>query len=207
MGFRYSLSLIVQRRLSGTLLENLRFLLDDESKSRLPLHCWLPATECPRVTAIGTEDVDARGIAGFRMDREDRFNDYCLSIHIQLESELQQLVPNHGFDCFDKPGSFGCLWTSAFAGSEYLLFQMTAATSGMSRVLAQSEAIHTAWSWLAQSTRADFAYVDLEERSAIPIHPATSPLLLPNKETLAFQNDTHYSVDRFGRYLRGTVEA
>jgi hypothetical protein len=97
------------------------------------------------------------------------------------------------------------MWTSIFAGKEYVLLEMTAATSGMSRVLQQSKAIHAMWTNLAKETNALFAYIDIEEQIAIQLFPTYGDLTLPDYETLAFDGDFRFSVDRMVTFLCATA--
>lgn len=204
MGIRYSLCLITKRQDADLLLAKLGELLDAESRARIGSKKWSPESEERRTTVIETSDIDARGIAGFRTDGESP-NLYCLSLQIQLERELESFVRDHHLRCFDRPGAFGCMWTSVFAGDQYALLQMTAATSGMSRVLQRSEEIHFAWFELERKANALFAYVDIEEKIAIQLFPFRGELRLPDYEPLAFEGDDHFSVDRMATFLLATA--
>ena len=205
MGIAYSLCLVIKREDSDLLLDKLCALLDSPSRDRIGSRKWSLESEVKRTTLIGTSDIDARGIAGIQLAESETSNSYCLSLQIQLERELESLIPDHKFMCFERPGAFGCMWTSIYAGNQYVLLEMTAATSGMSRVLQQSQAIHTAWIELAKKANAMFAYIDTEEQIAIQLFPTYGELRLPDYETLAYDGDYRFSVDRMVAFLLGTT--
>src|SRR5688572_3261089 len=112
MGIDYSLCLVIKREDSDLLLGELCELLDARSRDRISPKTWSPESEACRTTLIGTSEVDARGIAGLEPTDGESSNSYCLSFHIQLERQLESLVSDHRFDCFNQAGSFGCMWTS-----------------------------------------------------------------------------------------------
>jgi hypothetical protein len=201
MGVRYSLNLLTRRNECDSLLAEFSSLLDDEGQARLRQLTWSPESEVRRRTLIGTDDIDARGIAGLPLAKHEFSNSHCFSLLVQLELGLASLVGDHGLKCFGQAGSFGCLWTSIFAGEEFLLLQVTAATSGMSRVLERSEVIQDTWAELARKVRATFAYVDVEDRTAMKLYPRFGDLYLPDTETLAFVGDERFSIDRLALYL------
>lgn len=205
MGIDYSLCLIINRADSGTLLPHLSTLLDADSRARIASIEWSPETESVRRTLIGTTETDARGIASFSVSDTETSNSYCFSLDVKLERELESLVPDHRFQCFDQKSPFGCLWTSIFAGKDYVLLEMTAATSGMSRVIQQSQVIQSKWTGLAKSTDALFAYIDVEESVAIQLFPTHGDLVLPDYDTLAYDGDCRFSVDRMVAYLLATA--
>ena len=159
-------------------------------------------TEALRNTIIGTNETDARGIAGLELDEYERDNSYCFSLLIQLEPEMESHLGDHKFSCFDRRDRFGCMWTSFCAGSEYLFVEMTAATTGMSLVLQYSDAIHNCWRNFARQTDAIVAYVDLEGDCAIQLFPNSGDVILPDDDTLAYKNDYHASVDLKAKYIR-----
>ena len=204
MGIDYSLCLVAKREDSHVLLGHLCELLDARSRARITSRIWSPESEELRATLIGMLELDSRGIAGIEPAEYESPNSYCLSLQIQIEQELESLVSNHNLQCFEQPGSFGCMWTSVFAGSKYLLLEMTAATSGMSLILQQSEAIHSRWRDLARKVNAIFAYVDLELRVALQLFPCDGNLELPDPATLAFDGDVRFSVDRLVSFLIAT---
>ena len=201
MGIDYSLCLIVARKKSGNLLAHLSELLTNDCQVRLHKLSWSPESELRRNTAIGTSEIDARGISGFERMGSDAPNSYCLSLHVQLEPAMKELLGDNGFNCFDQPGAFGCMWTSVYAGDEYILLEMTAATSRMSRVLQKSNVVQSAWKKLAEATDAIFAYVDLEDETALQLFPIYGDLFLPDCDTLSFVRDYRYSIDRMANYI------
>ncbi len=201
MGINYSLCIVAKRDQTTGLLASLAEHLSACSRARLPNGGWKPETEVRRTTRIGTTEVDARGIAGVLPEEREVCNHYCLSFEVHLEREVEAYVPDHRFRCFERPDSFGCMWTSVFAGDEFVLLEMTAATSRMSRVIQHSETIHKMWIDIARRSHSIFAYIDIEERDAIQLFPAVGHLWLPDIETLAFENDWRFSVDRFVMFL------
>ena len=205
MGIDYSLCLITKRKDSDTLLPSLLTVLDADSRDRIGTLDWSPDSELMRPTLIGTSEMDARGIAGFKLSDKDSPNAYCLSLDIQLEADLQALLGDHRFKCFDEPGSFGCMWTSVFAGEHFILLEMTAATSGMSAVLRQSQAIHATWISLAKNANAVLGYIDVQEQIALQLFPTYGDLTLPDCNTLAYDGDVQFSVDRMVAFLLATT--
>lgn len=205
MGIDYSLCLIAKREDSHSLLDNLCVHLDSRSRDRIATKKWFPESENRRTTLIGTHDVDARGIAGMQLADGESSNSYCLSLQVQIERDFEPLLADHRFKCFERPGSFGCMWTSIFAGNDYVLLEMTAATSEMSRVLQKSEAIHAIWIELAKNSNALFSYIDIEEQIAIQLFPTYGDLTLPDFQTLAFDGDYRFSVDRMVTFLLATA--
>ena len=162
---------------------------------------WSPDTESNRFTMVGTSETDARGIAGLTLEDVERDNSYGFSINVQIEPELESHVEGSDFKCFGKPESFGVMWTSVYAGKTYLLIEMTAATSGMSRILENSKSIQKKWTQFAKSINAIFAYVDLEDQNAIPLIPKLNEIILPDLETLSFDEDIQFSVDLMTNYI------
>jgi hypothetical protein len=104
---------------------------------------WLPELETGRITIIGTSEIDARGIAGLNLRDYESPNCYCFSLQIQLELEPEMELLSDG--------CFGCVWTSVFAGAQYLLLELTAASSDLSWIIQKSSAVHAAWTSLATS--------------------------------------------------------
>lgn len=154
----------------------------------------------------GTNDIDARGIAGLEVGQGETEDSHCFSLRIQLESELQRLVADHGFDCFPAPGNFGCFWTSVLAGEKYWYLAMSAVTSGMSRMLEKSGKIQSMWERLARESNAIAAYVFLEDNGNVLLYPTLGDLYFPDVDTLTFVDDYHFSVDRVAEYVRFEVE-
>jgi hypothetical protein len=98
--------------------------------------------------------VQARGILGLDLNESESENSYCFSLHVKLEHELAPQLGEHVFKCFERPNVFGCMWTPVFANPEHVLIQMMAATSGISRILQASTAIHKLWRGFAKDARA-----------------------------------------------------
>ncbi|MFY8149058.1 MAG: hypothetical protein ACOVNL_07550 [Prochlorococcaceae cyanobacterium] len=201
MGFSYSLCLISKRNESELLIKSLLPFLDSRSRSRFSESRWAPESESTWTTSGGSLQIDARGIAGIKLEDGECSNSYCLSLFIQLERELEHLFPDHRFTCFDHADSFGCMWTSVFAGSEYIKLEMTAATSGMSQAIRQSKAIHAAWITIARRSNALFAYINIEEQTALQLFPRQGNLMLPEHGELASDGSHRFSVDHMVRYL------
>jgi len=206
MGLDYSLCAILHRKDSRDLLKHLATILTPEYKERIAHLEWSPTVEESRETMIGTTEVDAFGIADLELVYSDTENNICFSLQIQLEREMESYLGDHRFECFDQPGPFGCMWTSIYAGAKYVLISMTAATSGMSRVLQDSKAIHDLWISFAQKAGAIVAYVDIEDDVAIQLYPFPYDLYLPNYYTLSFKEDDRASVDLFAEFIRNDNE-
>ncbi len=206
MVLNYSLCLITRREDGARAMKALRPLLDEESQSRIGDEPWRPESErrCP--TQIGTDDIDARGIAGVVLREWESIDSYCFSFRIQLEPVLYELVADHGFDCFVAPGNFGTFWTSVYAGEKYWYLEMSAGTSGMSRMLEQSGRIQSMWEKLARDSNAIAAYVDLEDKTSIRLYPTLGDFCLPDVDTLTFVDDYRFSVDRVAEFIRLEVE-
>jgi hypothetical protein len=119
MGRNYSLCLICQRDDSKLLLTALSEILDYESRQRISLMQWSPEVETERITISGTSEIDARGISGLNLHDYESPNSYGFSLQIQLEPEMELL----------SDGALGYMYTSVFAGAQYLLLELTAATS------------------------------------------------------------------------------
>lgn len=201
MGINYSMCIVIKREDADSLLENLCTILDSRSRDRIGSKKWLPELESSHTTQMGTLEIQALGIADIELEKGESPNSYCLSLQIQLEPELKPFLTNHGFNCFEQSGSFGCMWTSVFAGSKYVLLQMTAATSDMSRILQQSKAIHQAWIKLAKKTNALFAYIDIEDQIAMQLFPNQGDLTLPDYGSPEYNSDCFFSVDRMVSFL------
>jgi hypothetical protein len=203
MAINYSLCLVARRNDCASLLEKLSVCLDAPSRARIASLRWSPEVDTTRRTLIGTTETDSRGIAGLRLAEGESPNAYCFALNIQLEREFEANLEDHRFSCFGQPGSFGCMWTSIYAGLEFLLLEMQAATSGMSQVLMCSEAIHAMWVDLAKEAKALFAYVNIEQNPALQLFPNHGDLWLPDCNTLGFE-DGGFSVDRMAEYLLAT---
>ena len=202
MGLDYSLCVIFYRDNSGAFLPNLVALLDPEDRARVANLTWSPASETRRTTLIGTAETDARGIAGLRLNRGESENHYCFSLQIQLEPEMEAFLGEHEFECFDRPGSFGCMYTSVCAGSKYVLFEMTAATTGMSHVLTHSEAIQDAWVRFARAMGAMIAYIDCEDLCGMQLFPDSGEVVLPDANTLIYADIDSVCIDLAAEYIR-----
>lgn len=198
MGLDYSLCAIVHRTNSSNLLLELSKILDSKSSLRLQHLTWKPATEISRETFIGTTEIDASGIANLLLEEWEQENYYCFSLKIKLESEFRDI------DDVEESIPFGCMWTSIFAGAEYLLIQMTAATTNMSLTVQKSNAIHNVWQNFAQKINAIVAYLDIEEDCyGIQLFPNVGEIQLPDWETLAYKENRHchYSIDLMAKFV------
>ena len=71
----------------------------------------------------------------------------------------------------------------------------------MSRVLQKSDAVQSAWKKFAETTGAIFAYVDLEDETALQLFPIYGDLFLPDCDTLSFVGDYRYSIDLMANYI------
>jgi hypothetical protein len=196
MGLNYSLCLICQRDDSDLLLPALAELLGFESRQRIASMEWFPELERDRKTVIGTPELDAQGIAGLNLRDHESPNHYCFSLQIQLEPEMESF----------SDGALGCMYTSVFAGSQYLLLELTAATSDLSWIIQKSSAVHAAWTSLAIKTNAIFGYVDIEEDIALQLYPTYGNLILPDPddETLIYDGEYRFIIDRVVERLIST---
>lgn len=195
MVLNYSLCAIIHRTDSSNLLSELAKLLDSGSSIRLKHLTWKPATEISRQTFIGTTEIDASGIANLLVEEWEQENYYCFSLQIKLEPEFRDV---------DESISFGCMWTSIFAGAKYLLIQMTAASTNMSLTVQKSNAIHNVWQNFAKKIDAIVAYIDIEEDCCgIQLFPNVGEIQLPDWETLAYQENCHchYSIDLMTKFI------
>ena len=198
MGIDYSLCTIIAREQASSVLRHLSSIITPESYARLEGLKWEPLLETKRKTLGGTTETDAIGIYGLERIELDRENSYCFALQVQLEAEMASHLDATDFDCFDSPGSFGCMWTSFYAGERYLLVEMTAATSRMSRVVRESAEIHELWRGFARSSNSIVAYVDVEEACGISLYPRTDgDIFLPDVDTLTYIDDYRFSVDPF----------
>lgn len=210
MGLNYSLCCIFERANSKDILRHLAPRLDSAGRKRLGELDWAPTSEVRRRLHIGVEGVDARGVAGLALEESERDNDFCLSLAValepELEAELNARITTDAYKFRREEGLllFGCMWLSVRAGEEYVLLQLTGATSDMSRVLVQSQAIAELWRAYARSSKALLAYIDRESDEPKVLLPEHWQLELPDEETLSFENNRGeygFSVDHFVSYI------
>jgi hypothetical protein len=196
MGLNYLLCAILPRDQSPGCLEQLSKLLDAPSRRRIKNLIWSPATKI--------SDTDSRGIAGLSLIEHEQENYYAFSLQIKFERNMAAHLSETQFKSFGRTDSFGIMWTSVFAGTEYMLVQMTAATSGMSRVLQDSDAIHKIWWQFAKASKAVVAYVDLESESGIMVFPKSGDCVIPVNETFACFEGSEFNLDEMVRLMRET---
>lgn len=207
MGLNYSLCCIFERANSRDILRHLAPRLDSAGRNRLGALDWAPTSEVRRRLYIGVDGVDARGVAGLAWEDSERDNHFCFSLAIALEPELEaELNAGITVDAYKSRREegllfFGCMWLSVRAGEEYVLLQLTGATSDMSRVLEQSESIAEMWRDYARASKALLAYIDRESDEPKALLPERWRLELPDEETLSFENSTDFSVDHFVSYI------
>lgn len=206
MGLNYSLCAVYRKARAEGMLQDLSEFLDRESRQRIQTLRWAPHKEKIRQTLIGTKDVDGHGIDGLELREHESINHYCFSLLIPLEAELEKQFPDHGFPRFEKAYKFGCMWASVYSGQEYVLLQMTAATTAMSRILGDSRVIQEKWAEFARKSEAVVAYLDLEVQVTKQLFPGFGDLYLPECSTLYFVGKGHFSVDRFVEYIRNVNE-
>ena len=165
---------------------------------------WKPETERERVTESGTTVVDARGIAGLQLAELDRENHYCLSLKIfGLEKQFHPFTNESRIDAEAGSVEIGCMWTSVFAGAEFVMLQLMAATSPMSRIVSGSNSVARLWYNFAESAHALRGYVDLETDTAKQLYPVSCDLLLPSDYAFHFcdDEDAQFSIDDFARLV------
>jgi hypothetical protein len=196
MGIDYSLCAILPRTQSARMLEALRKILSAESRRRIKNLEWMPAMQ--------VNETQARGILGLDLNESESENSSCFGLHVKLERELEPQLGEHRFKCFERPDTFGCMWTSIFASPEHVLIQMTAATSGMSRILQESTAIHKLWRGFAKDANAVVAYVDLESETGIMLHPRSGTCVIPSDEPLSWFEGQDFDLDEMVRVMRQT---
>jgi hypothetical protein len=201
MGRNVSLCLITRRAAADSLLRNFSGILDDAGRRRLGSCRWLPETEICRTTADGRSERYASGISGLARCDYDAANSYCFSFHVQMERELEESFDEQDFDCFAQPGSFGCMWTSLYAGEQFLLLQCTAASSRMSDAIEHSKTIRDLWVRLARDSHAVFAYIDLEHEMALQLFPGQGYLNIPSDSMSSPDDHRQFSVDRMTEFL------
>jgi hypothetical protein len=164
MGLDYSLCAILPRAHAKQLLRQLGKRLDTHSKRRVA------QLEFQNGSSI---------FAGLVLEENELENNICFSLQVKLEREMSEHLTDHRLTCIGREGSFGCLWTSVFHGSEHILLKMTAATSGMSRVLRDSQAIYKLWFGFCKDTKAIVGYVDLETQTGLKLFPGQSDFVFP----------------------------
>ncbi len=207
MGLNYSLCAIFAREDASEIFKHLSKHLHNEDQSRMKNVVWSPRTESLRSTLIGTIETDARDIAGLIMGQYEQDNHYCLNLLIKLESEMKAHLGENQSTYIDQPEGFGCMWTSICAGKKYVLLEMTAATSRMSRILEGSTAIHRLWHEFANQSDAILAYLDKEGEYAIQLYPEiTDDFFLPDYDTLSFTDFNGFSVDLFAKCILNANE-
>jgi hypothetical protein len=194
MGLNYSLCAILPRAQSTRFLEHLSKVLDASSRRRIKNLVWSPVTQ--------TSDTDSKGIAGLQLEETEHDNDYGFLLQIKLEQDMKAYLIDHRFTCFDRADSFGSMWTSVYASPEYLLVKMTAATSGMSRVLEHSGAIHKVWAQFAKASKAVTAYVDLESGSGILVFPKSGEGVLPASQPFAWFESGQFNLNDLVQFIR-----
>jgi hypothetical protein len=164
MGLDYSLCVILPRARAEDLLRQLSKRLDTHGKRR--------------IAQLEFQD-NSHLFAGLSLEGSELENNICFSLQVKLETEMSEHLADHRLNCVGREGAFGCLWTSIFEGSEHMLFKMTAATSGMSRVLRDSQAIHKLWVGFCKDAKAIAGYVDLETQSGLMLYPYSSDFVFP----------------------------
>ncbi len=194
MGIDYSLCAILPRNQSSRFLEQLSKLLAAPSRRRIKNLVWSEA--------IQISHADSRGIAGLLLEENESANNYAFSLYIKLERDMEAYSDGHSFKCFTREGSFGSMWTSVFASPAFLLVKMTAATSGMSRVLQHSEAIHKLWQQFAKAAKAVVAYVDLESESGVMVFPNAGDCVLPVNDTFVCFECDEFSLDEMVKFIQ-----
>jgi hypothetical protein len=194
MGLDYSLCAILPRDQSAYFLEHLAQVLDVSSRRRIQNLVWSPALQ--------SSDMVSQGIAGLLGIEHEQENYYAFSLQVKLEREMKAYLVDYTFNCFDQANVFGSMYTSVFAGTEYLLVQMTAASSDMSRVLENSSAIHKLWAQFAKASKAILAYVDLEAEAGILVFPRSETCVIPANETFACFEGPEFDVDEMTRFMR-----
>jgi hypothetical protein len=190
MGLNYSLCAILPRDQAPGFLEHLAKILDATSRKRIKNLVWSPAFQ--------SSDVVSRGIADLSPIEHEQANDYAFSLQVKLERDMEA----HQFDLFGRSDSLGIMWTSVFAGAEYVLVKMTAASSDMSRVLENSSAIHKLWAQFAKASKAIVAYVDLESESGVMVFPKSGNCVIPVNDTFACFESEEFNLDEMVRLMR-----
>lgn len=202
MGLRYSLCSIHARKHSTHILRCLAPYLDDHSAQRLQSIDWYPEHETEQKTEFGTLAVNAHGIAGLIPEDDERPNDFCLSLKIKLEEDFHKHINPCCIDQSSGSVRFGCIWTSVSAGADFVLLQLMAATSQMSRIIAASQQVIEMWTSFARSANSACAYIDFESEHAKQLYPKVDSISVPDVESLGFCDDIdHYSIDDFARHL------
>lgn len=194
MGLNYSLCAILPRDQSSRFLEHLSKVLYADSRRRIQNLVWSPAFQ--------SSDTVSQGIAGLSAIEHEQANDYALSLKVKLERDMEAYLSEDHFKSFDRTDSFGYMWTSVFAGAEYLLVKMTAASSDMSRVLENSSAIQKLWAQFAKASNAIAAYVDLESETGVMVFPKSGNCLIPVNDTFACFEAPEFDLDEMVRFIR-----
>jgi hypothetical protein len=164
MGLDYSLCAILPRARTEQILRHLSKRLDTHTKRRIAQLKFQDGTNI---------------FSGLMLEESECENNICFSLQVKPGREMSEHLVDHRLNCVGREGSFGCLWTSVFHGSEDVLFKMTAATSGMSRVLRDSQAIHKLWIGFCKDAKAIAGYVDLETQSGLMLFPNSSDFVFP----------------------------
>ena len=203
MGLNYSLSGIFERENSQAILRELVPLLAPVSQARVADLDWAPGTEQWREMSIGVQTMDARGVAGLTVESVERENDFCFSLALDLEPETEAMFAQYEFPCLPESGLFslGCFWLSVRAGQKYVLLELTAASSALSRLL-RSASVAAVWRAYAERSGALLAYIDTESRGEeICVFPDNTERDFPDFETLLFKDDHFDSVDHCVNYI------
>ncbi len=194
MGLDYSLCAILPRNQAPHMLEQLSTVLDATSRRRIQNLAWSPALQ--------TSNTVSQGIAGLLGIEHEQTNFYAFSLQVKLEREMKAYLVDYPFNCFDQANVFGSMYTSVFAGAEFLLVRMTAASSDMSRVLENSSAIHKLWAQFAKASKATLAYVDLESEVGILLFPKSGDCIIPINDTFACFEAPEFDLDEMTRFMR-----
>lgn len=199
VGLNYSLEAILLRSGAEKLLPALRTVLDAQSRERLAGLAWSPEHEEEAETLIGTTELRAGGIRGLRPEEYEQVDQICFGLWVTLEPEMQEHTQT---EIEEGPVSLGCMWTSIDAGRRYLRVQMTAATSGISRILIESQAVRDLWAEFAVRAGAIVAYLDVEgEALPIQLYPVTGEVMTPDEDTLRFVNHVDSATDLICEYI------
>ena len=128
VGLNYALWAALERRPDSRLLTSLREILSPVSQQRIALDAWAPSVESERSTAIGTLEVDARGIRGVASPDDEGENSYRLEFCPALEPHNQDRLRLHPLDLDGDTRRLG-LCVSVFAGRRYVLTTAMASSS------------------------------------------------------------------------------
>jgi hypothetical protein len=178
MGLDYSFNLITERQAVDALLREVAASVVATDRDRL--HACMPSTP-------------ETALRDLRRDEFERGSDICLSFLVEPSPEVLKYDATLGAEPVNGSVPIGCVWTSLLIGKRFAYLRAVAATSDMSRLFAESNAVQGVISRMASNAGCYAAYLDDETER---YH-----FIWPTRRTFEWADDIDYhledSVDTF----------